>query len=353
MPGEALQVIRYTIEASISQYDKKKPWIWMNKLRTHYTGTTWCTLMTHRFKFWHASQNRNETIQDWEVQIRQAGSLCEYGDITDIMYRDKFVFGLCNNTIRTELLKTHLRPDNTPKALADVVADAQSMECAQRPTNSLLIETKELATLSNGQGQGDPNHCGKSIVIWNWGASQAHVISVGIWKNHTNRHTARLLDAPVRNAVGRIILHVYVESSHLWITNPTNLEITIIHRNGQGQTIRKWIQFRRVTNQKRTQHACPLEQSMINQTSKLMSNYYITVPHTQWSNAKRIINQVINIMLIYHTRQMDLLILISNSKLTLLQRVIQFHMTLSKNISQTTNFRSHVICYTLMEIAYP
>lgn len=165
MPGEALQVIRYTIEASISQYDKKKPWIWMKKLRTHYTGTTWCTLMTHRFKFWHASQNRNETIQDWEVRIHQAGSLCEYGEITDIMYRDKFVFGLSDNTIRTELLKTHLRPDNTPKALADVVAEAQSMECAQRPTNSLLIETKELATLSNGQGQGDPNHCGKSIVI--------------------------------------------------------------------------------------------------------------------------------------------------------------------------------------------
>ena len=103
----------------------------MNKLRTHYTGTTWCTLMTHRFKFWHASQNRNETIQDWEVQIRQAGSLCEYGDITDIMYRDKFVFGLCNNTIRTELLKTHLRPDNTPKALADGM---------RSKTNKLIID---------------------------------------------------------------------------------------------------------------------------------------------------------------------------------------------------------------------
>ena len=64
-------------------------------------------------------------------------------------------------------------------------------------------------------------------------------------------------------------------------------------------------------------------------------------------------NKVINIMLIYHAHQMDLLILISDSKLTLLQHVIQFHMTLFKNISQTPDFRNHVICYTLMEIADP
>ena len=88
---------------------------------------------------------------------------------------------------------------------------------------------------------------------------------------------------------------------------------------------------------------------MINQTSILMSNLYITAPHTravQWNKAKRTINQVINIMLIYHARQLDLLLLISNSKLTLLQHVTQFHMRLSKNISQTPNFKTRVICYT-------
>ena len=51
-------------------------------------------------------------------------------------------------------------------------------------------------------------------------------------------------------------------------------------------------------------------------------------------------------MLIYHARQLDLLLLISNSKLTLLQHVTQFHMTLSKNISQTPNFKTRVICHT-------
>ena len=39
MPDEALQVIRYTIEYQITEKDKKKPWVLMDKLRLHYTGT--------------------------------------------------------------------------------------------------------------------------------------------------------------------------------------------------------------------------------------------------------------------------------------------------------------------------
>ena len=51
MPDEPLQVIRYTIEPQIPEGDKKKPWVWMQKLRTHYTGSIGSTLMTDRFKF--------------------------------------------------------------------------------------------------------------------------------------------------------------------------------------------------------------------------------------------------------------------------------------------------------------
>jgi len=78
------------------------------------------TLMTDRFKFWHISQNHKETIQDWEVRIRQAGSLYEFDFLIDIMCRDKNVFGLHDTTIRTELLKL-LRPDGTPKVMSDVI----------------------------------------------------------------------------------------------------------------------------------------------------------------------------------------------------------------------------------------
>ena len=72
MPDEALQVIRYTIDPQISAADKNKPWIWMEKLRIHSVGSS---LMMDRFKFWHSHQNPHESVQDWEVRVRQAGNL--------------------------------------------------------------------------------------------------------------------------------------------------------------------------------------------------------------------------------------------------------------------------------------
>jgi hypothetical protein len=142
MPDEALQVIRYSIEPQIPEGDKKKPWVWMQKLRTHYTGSTGSTVMTDRFKFWHSAQNIHEPVQDWEVKVRQAGNLCEYGAITDQMCRDKFVFGLCDSIIRTELLKTHLKSDGSEKSMSDVVAEAKTLESAQR-TNQLIVDTSK------------------------------------------------------------------------------------------------------------------------------------------------------------------------------------------------------------------
>ena len=41
------------------------------------------------------------------IKVRQAGNLCENAAISDEMCRDKFVFGLHNETLRTELLRTH------------------------------------------------------------------------------------------------------------------------------------------------------------------------------------------------------------------------------------------------------
>ena len=143
MPDDALQVIRYTIEPQINADDKKKTWVWMDKLRIHYTGSTGSTLMTDRFKFWHAHQSTHESVQDWEVKVRQAGNLCSYGRSADHMCRDKFVFGLSDNNIRTELLKTHLKADNTTeKSMSDVVAEAKTMEAAQR-TNQLIVDTSK------------------------------------------------------------------------------------------------------------------------------------------------------------------------------------------------------------------
>ena len=60
------------------------------------------------------------------------------------MYCDKFIFGLNNDAMRAELLKTHLKPDNTPKSMADVVTEAKALESAY--TANKLIARREPGT---------------------------------------------------------------------------------------------------------------------------------------------------------------------------------------------------------------
>lgn len=142
MPDEALQVIRYTIEPQITADDQKKPWIWMDKLRLHYTGSIGSSLLADRFKFWNTQQSPHESVQEWEVKVRQAGSLCSYNTLTDEMCRDKFVFGLHDGTMRAELLKTHLKSDGMPKNMQDVVAEAKALESAQKANKLITDATK-------------------------------------------------------------------------------------------------------------------------------------------------------------------------------------------------------------------
>ena len=57
MPDEALQVIHYTIDPQIDANDKTKHWVWMEKLKQHYTGTTGSSLMTDYFIFWTSTRD--------------------------------------------------------------------------------------------------------------------------------------------------------------------------------------------------------------------------------------------------------------------------------------------------------
>ena len=114
----------------------------MDKLRAHYTDTSGGSLITDRFKFWTSSQASHESIQEWEVKVRQASSLCAYGDLTDELTRDKFIFDLNEDHTRTELLKTHVKPDNSKKTLQDVVAEARAIESTKQ-TNKLIVDSSK------------------------------------------------------------------------------------------------------------------------------------------------------------------------------------------------------------------
>ena len=101
----------------------------------HYTGSVGSSLLApYRFKFWNTWQNPHEFVQEWEVKVKQAGSLCLCNALTDEMCRDKFVCGLHDGIVRAELrmLKMHLKPDGTPKNMQDVVAEAKALELGKK-----------------------------------------------------------------------------------------------------------------------------------------------------------------------------------------------------------------------------
>jgi hypothetical protein len=138
MSDEALSVIRYTIEHQIGEADKNKPWIWLGRLRIHYTGAIESSLLIDRLKFWNTSQSRDESVQDWKVKVRQTGTLCAYGQLSGELW-DKFIFGLHKDSMRKELLKTHRKADKSPKTLQDVVTEAKALESAKK-SNKLMVD---------------------------------------------------------------------------------------------------------------------------------------------------------------------------------------------------------------------
>ena len=81
----------YKSSDTLSSHKYLQPIKRSHGLHMDYTGTSCSTLMTSRFKFWHSTQNTHESIQDWEVRVRQSGNLCEYEASANEMCRDKFL----------------------------------------------------------------------------------------------------------------------------------------------------------------------------------------------------------------------------------------------------------------------
>ena len=66
-------------------------------------------------------------------------NLCTCGELPDELTRDKFIFGLKEDHTRTELLKTHVKPENSKKTSKDVMAEARAIESAKH-TNQLILD---------------------------------------------------------------------------------------------------------------------------------------------------------------------------------------------------------------------
>ena len=140
MPDEVLKVIRYTIDPQIIPAVK----------RNH--GYGWRILYAlHRHIRFHPLTVVNvgmfahtETIQDWEVRIRQAGSLCEYGNLLMSCVEINLFFGLSDTIICINLLKTYLRTDCSQKNMPDIIVEEKRMESAQNKSKLITDIAKSI-----------------------------------------------------------------------------------------------------------------------------------------------------------------------------------------------------------------
>lgn len=80
--------------------------------------------------------------------VRQAGRVCGYDDLSDELCREKLIFGLNEDTVRTELLKAHIKPDNSEKSLSDVVSEARAIQLQSRQTSKSQTRQKESTKMS-------------------------------------------------------------------------------------------------------------------------------------------------------------------------------------------------------------
>ena len=135
--------------------------------------------------------------------MRQASSLCAYGELTDELTRDKFRFGLNEDHTRTDLLKTHVKPDNTKKTMHDVVAEARAIESAKQ-TNKLIVDS------SKGTDE-EVHWTGLRYSQMKLRREPGTCLWCGYWRG---AHPWRVCPAkgkrPVRLAVAMIILPVFV-----------------------------------------------------------------------------------------------------------------------------------------------
>ena len=95
--------------------------------------------IAERFRFYKRDQKAGESVSDFITVIKRLAETCEFGDFLNTALRDKFVFGIANETIQKKLLTesnlTFQKGQNMAVAMDIAIRDSQ--ELAQSRTTSV------------------------------------------------------------------------------------------------------------------------------------------------------------------------------------------------------------------------
>ena len=132
--------------------------------------------------------------------VRQAGSVCGYDDLSDELCREKLIFGLNEDTVRTELLKAHIKPDNSEKSLSDVVSEARAIQLQSRQTSKSQTRQKESTKMSTWDAS--------DAARWNFEGNLVHVFGAVICVDQIHGNYVQLMERAVPVVVATTILPV-------------------------------------------------------------------------------------------------------------------------------------------------
>ena len=144
LPDDVLEVFYTTIIVKMTTMEEKQPWIYQQRLEDHFVGHD--NVMPQRLAFFNCTQKPDESVTDFETQIRSTAQKSRYSEMTDPLQelmRDRLCMGVHNKDLR-ELLLHHYKEDGkTPYTFDEELARAKSWEAAHN-TNIAIMHSVNL-----------------------------------------------------------------------------------------------------------------------------------------------------------------------------------------------------------------
>ena len=90
----------------LSDEDRKNPQIIVEKLAEHFAPAR--NVLYDRYVFHSASQQQNESVDQYVVRLRQLGKACKFGALEEEMIRDRLVLGCKDKQAQARLFREQL-----------------------------------------------------------------------------------------------------------------------------------------------------------------------------------------------------------------------------------------------------
>eukprot|EP00057_Strongylocentrotus_purpuratus_P007302 XP_011661776.1 PREDICTED: uncharacterized protein K02A2.6-like [Strongylocentrotus purpuratus] len=110
----------------LSDEDRKNPQIIIEKLAEHFAPAR--NVLYDRFVFHSASQQQNESVDQYVVRLRQLGKACKFGALEEEMIRDRLVLGCKDKQAQARLF----REQDTVCTLKKAIASLEVSESSQQ-----------------------------------------------------------------------------------------------------------------------------------------------------------------------------------------------------------------------------